>query len=147
MLNVQVKTFENLTKLELYHILELRSDVFVVEQDCVYRDIDGKDFEALHVLGFKDDKLIAYARIFKPGLYYEESSIGRVVVTKPERRFKYGHVIMEKSIAAIAEHYNTSSIKIMAQTYLRNFYSSFGFIEIGDEFLDDGILHVMMIKT
>ena len=80
MLKVKIKSFEALTKHELYYLLQLRSEVFVVEQDCVYQDLDGKDEKALHVLGFKNEKLVAYTRIFKPGDYFENSSIGRVVV-------------------------------------------------------------------
>ena len=101
MLEIKVKSFEALTKHELYYLLQLRSEVFVVEQDCVYQDIDGKDEKALHVLGFKDEKLVAYTRIFKSGDYFEETSIGRVVVAKNERQFKYGYDIMEASIKAI----------------------------------------------
>ncbi|NMH89648.1 GNAT family N-acetyltransferase [Flavivirga algicola] len=146
MLKTQVKTFEALTKRELYDLLQLRSDIFVIEQDCLYRDIDGKDFKALHILGYIDKKIVAYARIFKPGDYYAESSMGRVIVAKEKRDFKYGHIIMKKSIEAIKDHYNTTSVRIMAQSYLKKFYSNFGFIQVGEEFLDDGIPHIIMIK-
>ena len=88
MLNIKVKTFSQLTTKELYDLLQLRSEVFVVEQDCVYQDIDGKDQKALHVLGFKDEVLVGYTRIFKPGDYFELASIGRVVVKENERKHK-----------------------------------------------------------
>ena len=118
MLNIKTKTFYELTTQELYNILQLRSEVFVVEQDCAYQDLDGKDQKALHVLGFKGDKLVAYTRIFKPGDYFKEASIGRVVVSKNERMYKYGYDIMIASIMAIKERYNETYIKISAQRYL-----------------------------
>lgn len=146
MLVIKVKSFEELTKLELYYLLQLRSEVFVVEQDCVYQDVDGKDEKALHVLGFKNNKIVAYTRIFKPGDYFEDTSIGRVVVSKNERQFKYGYDIMEASIKAIKHHYNTSKIKISAQCYLKKFYSNLGFKAVGEEYLEDDIPHIAMIK-
>lgn len=146
MLKIFVKPFSELTITELYAILQLRSEVFVVEQDCVYQDIDFKDQKALHVLGFKNEKLIAYTRIFKPVDYFEKASIGRVVVAKNERINKYGYQIMEASIQAIETFYNEKEIKISAQKYLKKFYESFGFIQTGDEYLEDGIPHIAMLK-
>lgn len=147
MIEIQIKTFSELTKQELYNLLQLRSEVFVVEQDCVYQDIDGKDQKALHVLGFKNNKLIAYTRIFKPGDYFDESSIGRVVVVKKERAFKYGYNIMEASIKAIKTNYNETLIKISAQCYLKQFYTNVGFKAIGEAYLEDDIPHIAMIKN
>lgn len=146
MLKTQVKTFSELTHQELYRILQLRSEVFVVEQDCVYQDIDGKDDKALHVLGFKDEKIIAYARIFKPGDYFEFASIGRVVVAKNERAFKYGYDIMKVSIKAIETYFNEKKIKISAQAHLKSFYNNCRFIEVGESYLEDDIPHIAMIK-
>ncbi len=146
MLKIQVKTFEQLTKLELYYLLQLRSEVFVVEQDCVYQDLDGKDEKSIHVLGFKNEKIIAYTRIFKPGDYFEEASIGRVVVAKDERKHKYGYDIMKASIETIKTQFNTDKIKISAQCYLNKFYTNLGFKSIGETYLEDGIPHVAMIK-
>ncbi|MDO5969135.1 GNAT family N-acetyltransferase [Flavivirga aquimarina] len=146
MLKIQVKTFEELTKQDLYSLLQLRSEVFVVEQNCVYQDIDGKDQKALHVLGFKEGKLIGYTRIFKPGDYFKESSIGRVVVAKHGRAYKYGYDIMKVSIKAIKENYNTSLIKISAQVYLKKFYTNLGFTATGETYLEDDIPHIAMIK-
>ncbi len=146
MLKTQVKTFSELTPQELYSILQLRSEVFVVEQDCVYQDIDGKDEKALHVLGFKNDKLIAYTRLFKSGDYFESASIGRVVVAKNERAFKYGYDLMKASIEAIETHFNEKKIKISAQAYLKTFYNNCGFIEFGEVYLEDNIPHIAMIK-
>jgi ElaA protein len=146
MLEIKVKSFEELTKQELYDLLQLRSEVFVVEQDCVYQDVDGKDQKALHVLGIKNNKLVAYTRIFEPGDYFNESSIGRVVVSKQERQYKYGYDIMTASIEAISKHYNTTGIKISAQCYLKKFYSNLGFEAVGEEYLEDDIPHIAMMR-
>ncbi|QRM88676.1 GNAT family N-acetyltransferase [Lacinutrix sp. WUR7] len=147
MLKIVTKTFKELTTQELYEILQLRSEVFVVEQDCVYQDLDGKDQKALHVIGFKEEKVVAYTRIFKPGFYFEEASIGRVVVAGYQRQHKYGYAIMEASIKAVKEQYNKSIIKISAQCYLKKFYNNLGFNEIGAEYLEDGIPHIAMLKN
>ena len=147
MLHIITKKFNELTTQELYNLLQLRSEVFVVEQDCVYQDIDGKDQKAHHILGYKDDKLVAYTRIFKPGYYFEESSIGRVVVQQKERKFKYGYYIMKASIEAIKTQYNERIIRISAQTYLKQFYNNLEFYEVGEEYLEDGIPHINMIKS
>ncbi|HIC30535.1 MAG TPA: GNAT family N-acetyltransferase [Flavobacteriaceae bacterium] len=145
MLNIKVKSFSQLSTKELYDLLQLRSEVFVVEQDCVYQDIDGKDQKALHILGFKDEILVAYTRIFKPGDYFELASIGRVVVKENQRMHKYGYDIMAASIQAIKAEYNQTKIKISAQCYLKRFYNNLGFFEVGEQYLEDGIPHVAMI--
>uniref|UniRef100_UPI00404A4A13 GNAT family N-acetyltransferase n=1 Tax=Gelidibacter sp. TaxID=2018083 RepID=UPI00404A4A13 len=146
MLNITTKTFQQLTTDELYAILQLRSEVFVVEQNCVYQDIDGKDQKALHVLGFKNNVLVAYTRLFKPNDYFENASIGRVVVSQNERQHKYGYEIMKASIEAILNYFNEMTIKISAQEYLVKFYTNLGFKTIGSSYLEDGIPHVAMIK-
>lgn len=146
MLNIETKTFKDLTTKELYNLLQLRSEVFVVEQDCVYQDLDGKDEKALHIIGKKDNKIVAYTRVFKPGDYFTEASIGRVVVSKEERQHKYGYDIMEASIKAVKDYFNETKIKLSAQTYLKQFYNNLGFKEKGEEYLEDGIPHVAMIK-
>lgn len=146
-MEVKVKTFNELTNRELHDILQLRSEVFVVEQDCVYQDIDGKDNQALHVFGYKNKELITYTRCFPPGAYFEQASIGRVVVRSDERKHGYGHQIMEASMIAIKEKYGTEEIKLSAQTYLVEFYRSHGFEPTGDEYLEDGIPHIAMIKA
>lgn len=143
---VTVKSFKELTTRDVYAVLQLRSEIFVVEQNCVYQDIDGKDFKAFHVLGYKDNNLVAYTRIFKPGDYFKEASIGRVVVKKSERKHKYGYVIMQESIAAVKEHLQETTIKISAQKYLLKFYNNLGFKEEGEEYLEDGIPHMVMYK-
>ena len=147
MLDIKITSYSELNTEELYSLLQLRSEVFVVEQDCVYQDIDGKDKKALHVLGFKNNKLVAYTRIFKPGDYFNEASIGRVVVRKEERKFKYGYAIMEASIKAVQRYFNQTTIKISAQEYLKQFYVNLGFQQQGDSYLEDGIPHIAMYKT
>ena len=146
MLKTKIKTFKELTTQELYDVLQIRAEIFVVEQDCVYQDLDGKDQKALHVLGYKSGKIVAYTRVFKPGDYFKEASIGRVVVKENERQHKYGYAIMKASIEAIKNHYNETAIRISAQTYLRRFYGNLEFKEVGEEYLEDGIPHIHMIK-
>ncbi|WP_308991735.1 GNAT family N-acetyltransferase [Mariniflexile litorale] len=146
MIQTQIKTFSELTSEELYSILQLRSEVFVVEQDCVYQDIDGKDDKALHVLGIKNQKIIAYSRVFKPGDYFEYASIGRVVIAKNQRAFKYGYDLMKTSVEAVETYFKEKTIKISAQAHLKSFYNNCGFIEFGEEYLEDDIPHIAMIK-
>ncbi|WOC41177.1 GNAT family N-acetyltransferase [Polaribacter sp. HL-MS24] len=141
------KKFTELTTTELYEILQIRSKVFVVEQDCVYQDLDGKDQKSLHVIGFKEDKIVAYSRIFKPGDYFQNASIGRVVVSISERKFGFGHDLMKASIKAIEDQYQVIDITISAQVYLQKFYESHGFFKIGESYLEDGIPHIRMDKT
>lgn len=143
----KVKTYSELTRDELYALLQLRAEVFVVEQDCVYQDVDGKDHLALHVLGYKEDALVAYTRIFPPNTYFEKASIGRVVVQEEERAHKYGYELMEVSIKAIEDTFQTTVIKISAQTYLKKFYNNLGFQQVGQGYLEDGIPHIGMIKN
>jgi len=147
MLEAIIKSFEELTPQELYRVLQLRSEIFVVEQNCVYQDMDDKDQKALHVLGMKNGKLVAYTRIFKPGDYFENASIGRVVVSRKERQHKYGYDIMNASIKAVNDYFNATKIKIGAQCYLKKFYNNLGFKEVGEEYLEDGIPHIHMIRT
>ncbi|SDS52153.1 ElaA protein [Polaribacter sp. KT25b] len=146
-MNFIIKSFKEFTIDELYQILQLRSEVFVVEQDCVYQDIDFKDQKSLHVFGIKKDKIIAYTRIFKPGDYFDNASIGRVVVAADERTYGYGHDLMKASIKAIKDHFKVDKITISAQKYLKKFYESHQFIQVGEEYLEDGIPHIKMIKN
>ena len=141
-----VKKFDELSIHELYAILQLRSEVFVVEQDCVYQDLDFKDQKSLHVFCKKKDNIVAYTRIFKPGDYFKNASIGRVVVDVKERKYGYGYDLMNASIAAINSHFNTSLITISAQVYLTKFYNNIGFVKVGEEYLEDGIPHIEMLR-
>lgn len=145
-LNFTVKKFSELTTREVYDILQLRSEVFVVEQDCVYQDIDGKDEIALHLFAYKNKRMVAYARLFAPGDYFKEASIGRVIIEEIERKFGYGHQLMEVANRAVETHFNTSKVHLSAQQYLVKFYNAHGYLEIGDGYLEDGIPHIGMEK-
>lgn len=146
-METKIKTFQELSIDELYHMLRLRSEVFVVEQDCVYLDLDNKDQKALHVLGTKEGQVVAYTRIFKPGDYFGDASIGRVVVAKDQRQYGYGKMIMQASLSTIKERFPDTSIEISAQSYLIKFYTELGFERFGEEYLEDGIPHIRMRKT
>ena len=142
-----IKSFSELNTSELYQILQLRAEVFVVEQDCVYQDVDGKDQKSLHVFGIKNQTIVAYTRIFKPGDYFKNASIGRVVVVALERKYGFGHALMETSIHAIKSYFKVDQITISAQVYLKKFYESHGFFQVGNDYLEDGIPHIEMLKN
>lgn len=143
----KIKPFKELSAEELYQILRLRSEVFVVEQNCVYQDIDGKDQKAFHIIGEFEDKIVAYARIFKAGAYFDNASIGRVIVDANYRDRKWGHDLIKASILGIKDHFGESQITISAQLYLQKFYESHGFFVVGETYLEDGIPHVEMLKS
>lgn len=143
-LQFKIKRFNELDIQELYQILRLRAEVFVVEQDCVYQDVDNKDQKALHVIGIKNNQIIAYTRLFDAGDYFEKASIGRVVIADKERAYGYGHELIKKSIATVIKFFKTKEIKISAQCYLKKFYENHGFRQIGEEYLEDGIPHIAM---
>ena len=140
------KTFSELETEELYQILRLRSEVFVVEQDCIYQDIDNKDQNAIHLYYVDNDEIVAYTRIFKAGHYYENPCIGRVVVSKKERGKDLGKKIMIDSIEYIKQNIKGEKIELSAQKYLDKFYRDLGFYKIGEDYLEDGIPHQRMIK-
>lgn len=142
------KKFNELSSAELYNILKLRSEVFVVEQNCVYLDADGKDASAYHLCGWlNNDLLVAYARLLPPGISYAEASIGRVVSHPAHRKDGYGKILMKKAIEKTTLLFDTHSIKIGAQQYLLKFYNSFGFRAIGEPYMEDGIPHVEMLLS
>jgi ElaA protein len=143
-MNFIVKYFSELNTTELYKILQLRAEVFVVEQDCIYQDIDFKDQKSLHIIGYKDNEIVAYTRIFKPGDYFDNASIGRVLVVALERKYGFGHDLMKASITAINAHFKVTKITISAQKYLKKFYESHQFTQVGEEYLEDGIPHIRM---
>jgi ElaA protein len=140
----KIKPFAALSAVEVYKALQLRSEVFVVEQNCVYQDIDGKDAKALHLIGEIDGEIVAYARLFAPGYYFDNASIGRVVVSPQHRAHKFGHELMRHAIAGINEHFGESNITISAQLYLKKFYEGHGFTQDGEPYLEDGIPHIKM---
>ena len=145
MLEWRHKSFEKLSNLELYEMIQLRNEVFVVEQDCVYQDADGKDLKSTHLLGYKNEELAAYVRIVPPSISYEDyCSIGRVVVSPNHRRKDYGKAVMNKSIEICKKEY-TENIKISAQCYLEKFYTELGFKVVSEQYLEDDIPHYAMI--
>jgi ElaA protein len=140
------KKFEELSPHELYAILQLRNEVFAIEQNCVYPDLDNKDQPAYHVMGWRNGKLIAYTRIIPPGLAYTEPSIGRVATAPTARGEGIGKSLMEYSLDQVYTVYGKIPVKISAQVYLIRFYSSLGFQQTGDIYLEDGIEHVEMVR-
>jgi len=145
-MNWTVKKFDALTLDELYAILQLRSEVFGVEQNCVYQDMDNKDQFCFHMMCWKDNRLVAYTRLVPPGVSYTEPSIGRVVTSPDVRRSGLGKTLVEKSITEILKIYGKSPIKIGAQLYLKKFYESFDFEQSGDIYDEDGIPHIHMTR-
>ncbi len=143
----KIKHFNELSTTELYAILQLRSEVFVVEQNCVYQDLDGKDEKAVHVLGYYNNELTAYARLFNKGYYFDEASIGRVIVRLKYRDKQFGHELIRFSIKAIQENFNETQITISAQAHLKKFYASHGFIQTSEMYLEDDIPHIQMKKS
>ena len=140
----KIKSFDSLSANELYDILRLRSEIFVVEQNCVYLDPDGKDKLALHLFGEFEGKIVAYSRLFKPGISFGNASIGRVVVDANYRDRKWGHDLMREAIAEIKNHFGESKITIGAQLYLKKFYESHGFVQTSEMYLEDDIPHIEM---
>ena len=143
------KHFDNLSTTELYQILQIRNEVFIVEQNCPFQDMDDKDFKSVHLMGFDVDsqKIIAYTRIVPAGVSYEKASIGRVVTSPKARGGGIGKELMQKSIELLEKLYGKVSIKIGAQLYLKIFYESFGFQQIEEVYLEDGIEHILMIRN
>ena len=147
MLTFSCLPFHQLTIFELYDIMSLRQEVFVVEQNCPYLDADGKDAASWHLMGRNPQgKLVCYTRLMPAGLSYEDyTSIGRVVSSPIARGTGAGKILMQRSIAMCLHLFGNRSIKIGAQTYLVHFYESFGFRSTGEEYLEDGIPHTKMI--
>lgn len=145
-INWLCKSFAALTPDELYAILQLRNEVFIVEQNCPYQDCDNIDLPSLHFMGWQQNKLIAYTRLIPSGISYPETSIGRVVTSPTVRRTKIGKELMERSISKLHELFGDQPIKIGAQLYLKKFYESFGFLQCSEVYLEDGIEHIKMLR-
>jgi ElaA protein len=141
-----LKKFEELDPYEMYSIMRLRSEVFVVEQKCVFLDMDNKDQPSHHLMGWEDNSLVAYTRLVPPGVSYEQSSIGRVVTSPAKRGNGSGKLLMEKSIEVAESLFGKAPIRIGAQLYLKKFYSSLGFEQSSDIYDEDGIDHIEMIR-
>jgi ElaA protein len=139
------RPFEALTVYELYAILQLRSEVFVVEQHCAFLDADSKDHYCYHFCGWTEGSLAAYSRLVPPAVTYKEMSIGRVVTSQKFRRGGYGRMLMQESIATCYRLFGRQPIRIGAQLYLKQFYESFGFRQDGAVYDEDGIDHIHMM--
>ncbi|MEL3961262.1 GNAT family N-acetyltransferase [Lysinibacillus endophyticus] len=144
-MNFQLKTFNELTTTELYNILKERTDVFVVEQNCPYPEVDGKDLQSYHLFKEENGEIIAYLRILPPGVSYPELSIGRVLVKEDYRGQKLARQMMEEALSYITSELKETTVKIQAQHYLEDFYCSFGFEVISEVYLEDGIPHIDML--
>ena len=142
-MDIKIKPWEKLTSKEINDIFSLRSEVFIVEQNCAYQDVDGKDELADHVMLYVEDELVGYTRVFVENTYFKEASFGRAVVKKKHRGEGYGHLLVDKSLEELKAK-KQSPIKISAQSYLKEFYTSHGFLAKGDEYMEDGIPHTAM---
>jgi ElaA protein len=148
MITWQCKAFSELTNLELYKILQLRNEVFVVEQNCPYQDCDNKDIPAYHLCAWQNETLVAYSRLLPQGISYPEAvSIGRVITSPTVRRQDLGKQLMTKSIDQVYHLFGKMAIIIGAQLYLKKFYESLGFVQIDDGYVEDGIPHIHMKKN
>jgi ElaA protein len=147
-MNFSIQTFRDLDNKQLYEIIRLRNEVFVVEQNCPYQDADGKDYHATHVYCCDDNgRVLAYCRLLPPGVSYKECSIGRVVNAPDQRGKGLGRALMETAIEYIEHTWKYSEIRISAQKYLEAFYGSLGFKTCSEEYLEDGIPHVEMLRV
>jgi ElaA protein len=147
MLKFILKKFDDLTPHELYATLQLRNEVFVVEQNCVFQDADNKDQLSYHLMAWDDELLAGYTRIVPPGVAYEFPSIGRVVTSPKKRRTGIGKLLMQKSIEETEKLFGKNSIRLGAQLYLKKFYELFGFQQSGDVYDEDGIEHIEMTRS
>lgn len=142
----KIKNFEDLSTKELYEILKVRQEVFIVEQTCYYLDADGYDDKALHIWAETNGEIAAYCRIFSQGIKYPETSIGRVLTNTKYRNLKLGKTLINIALQAIETHFETSECRISAQDYLLEFYKSFGFEDTGKKYLEDDIPHTEMVR-
>ena len=143
----KIKPFSKLSTEELYQILKIRQEVFIVEQTCYYLDADGYDQQAVHIWAEKEGEILAYSRVFEPGIKYKEASIGRVLTNPNYRKNKLGKILIRFSINTIEARFRTQSIRISAQDYLLRFYSEFGFQDTGKKYLEDDIPHTEMVRV
>ncbi len=149
MMEWQIVTFDQLDSVTLYHLLQLRVDVFVVEQNCPYPELDGKDLhpQTLHLLLKKQDKILGYSRVLAPDVSYPgQPAIGRVCVAQTARRLGLGELLVAKAIAVASEQWPSLDLYISAQCYLQRFYESMGFVAASEPYLEDDIPHLKMIR-
>ena len=141
-MEISIKRFNELTVEELYDIISIREDIFVVEQTCIYLECDGKDKQAYHMIGREEGKIVSYLRILDPGVQCESVAIGRVLSVI--RRKGYASILLQEAISFIQKNYDCHRIELEAQVYASSLYSALGFVQISDEFLEDGIPHIKM---
>ena len=142
----RLMAFEDLRVSQLYEALRLRSEVFVVEQQCIFQDMDGDDLKAMHLLGVQHGELLAYARCFEAGVKFPEASFGRVLTRLSARGKGLGHVLIEQAISAVTQVWGPQAIRIGAQMQLADFYAKHGFLDTGTHYLEDGIAHLEMLR-
>lgn len=147
MITWHFKRFEDLTITELYKIIQLRIEVFVIEQNAPYQDCDEKDFVSYHIFGTIDEKIVAYARCIPAGISYKEPCLGRVVTSPQYRGKRYGAQVVYLALEAMKTQFKTSDCRISAQLYLQQFYEDYGFKRVSDVYLEDNLPHVEMFKT
>jgi ElaA protein len=145
-LSWQFKSFGALETRELYALLRLRAEVFVVEQNCVFQDMDGSDEQAMHLLGLQGDPLVAYARCFNAGVKFKEASIGRVITHTSLRGTGVGHALMRQAIGSMQMVWGAQPIRIGAQARLEKFYEQHGFAKASEPYMEDGIPHIEMLR-
>ena len=138
--------FDALSLTELYAMLQLRSEVFVVEQACVFQDMDGADAQAMHLLGTSGSQLVAYARCFAAGMKFKEASIGRIITRSTLRGSGAGHVLVRQALDSVTQQWGPQAIRIGAQARLENFYRQHGFETTGEPYIEDGIPHIEMLR-
>ena len=151
-LDWKLMALNQMTVPQLYEMLQLRTEVFVVEQNCVFQDMDGADDQAVHLLGSQNipgqgEQLVAYARLFPAGVKFAEASIGRVVTRGSARGAGLGHVLIQQAIAAVHSLWGEQAIRIGAQAQLKSFYSQQGFVDVGVPYVEDGIDHLEMVRS
>ena len=141
-----VKSFDTLTSQELYEILALRSEIFIVEQNVPYQDLDGKDLDAIHIFAKDNGTVVAAIRILKPGVSYPEASFGRVVVKESYRGKKLSSIMIQKGLELMETKWNVKQVRISAQAYLQKYYATFGFDVQSEIYIEDQLPHIEMAK-
>ncbi len=142
----RLMAFDDLRVSELYEVLRLRSEVFVLEQRCLFQDMDGADAQAMHLLGVQHGQLCAYARCFAAGVKFSEASFGRVLTRRDVRATGIGHALIDQAVTAISQLWGPQAIRIGAQKQLAGFYGVHGFVDLGQPYLEDGIEHLEMLR-
>jgi ElaA protein len=145
-INWQWRAFDELSTRQLYALIAVREAVFIVEQNCAYQDADGLDAKAMHFIGWDQDTVATYLRVFAPGEKFAEASIGRVLTAATHRGLGLGKVAMRLAVQYIDEHHANASTRISAQAHLVRFYNEFGFSKVSDEYFEDGIPHIAMLR-